>query len=105
MCGVFGIFGHDESAHLTYLGLHALQHRGQEAAGICSSDGTAVRGHRELGLVADVFSAEALAPGNGIGRGSALIPNVVAAPGVDICADVPFGSSSVTVHGFLAKNK
>ena len=52
-----------------------------------------------------VFSAEALAPGNGIGRGSALIPDVVAGPGVDICADVPFGASSVTLHGFLAKNK
>jgi hypothetical protein len=52
-----------------------------------------------------VFSAEALAPGNGIGRGSALIPDVVAGPGVDICADVPFGTSSVTLHGFLAKNK
>ncbi len=53
----------------------------------------------------EVFSAGALAPGNGIGRGSALIPDVVAGPGVDICADVPFGASSVTLHGFLAKNK
>ena len=52
-----------------------------------------------------VFSAEALAPGNGIGRGSALVSNVVAGPGVDVCADVPFGASSVTLHGFLAKNK
>ena len=52
-----------------------------------------------------VFSAGAAAPGNGIGRGSAAIPNVVAGPGVDICADVPFGASSVTLHGFLAKNK
>jgi amidophosphoribosyltransferase len=38
-CGVFGIYGHREAANLTYLGLHALQHRGQEGAGICSSDG------------------------------------------------------------------
>ena len=52
-----------------------------------------------------VFSAGALAPGNGIGRGSATVPDVVAGPGVDICADVPFGASSVTLHGFLAKNK
>ncbi len=53
----------------------------------------------------EVFSAGALAPGNGIGRGSALIPDVVAGPGVDICADVQFGASSVTLHGVLAKNK
>jgi len=53
----------------------------------------------------EVFSAGALAPANGVGRGSALIPDVVVGPGVDICADVPFGASSVTLHGFLAKNK
>jgi len=61
MCGIFGIFGHDEAANLTYLGLHALQHRGQESAGIVSSDGEALHAHRQMGLVADVFSAEALA--------------------------------------------
>lgn len=38
-CGVFGVYGHPEAANLTYLGLYALQHRGQEGAGICSSDG------------------------------------------------------------------
>ena len=52
-----------------------------------------------------VFSAGALAPANGIGRGSAPIPDVVVGPGVDICADVPFGTSAVTLHGFLAKDK
>jgi amidophosphoribosyltransferase len=60
MCGVFGIFGHDEAANLTYLGLHALQHRGQESAGIVASDGRLLRGHREMGLVGDIFDAPAL---------------------------------------------
>ena len=60
MCGIFGIFGHDEAAHLTYLGLHALQHRGQESAGIVSSDGNSLHSHRQMGLVADVFTADAL---------------------------------------------
>jgi amidophosphoribosyltransferase len=61
MCGIFGIFGHDEAANLTYLGLHALQHRGQESAGIVSGDGEGLHVHRQMGLVADIFSAEALA--------------------------------------------
>jgi len=52
MCGIFGIFGHDEAAHLTYLGLHALQHRGQESTGIVSSDGNGLHSHRQMGLVA-----------------------------------------------------
>jgi amidophosphoribosyltransferase len=59
-CGVFGIFGHPEAAKLTYLGLHALQHRGQESAGIVSSDGKKLHSHRGLGLVADVFTRDAL---------------------------------------------
>ena len=59
-CGVFGIFGHPEASRLTYLGLHALQHRGQEAAGIVSSDGELLRAHRGMGLVADVFDAGSL---------------------------------------------
>lgn len=60
-CGVFGIWGAPEAANLTYLGLHALQHRGQEGAGIVSSDGAALHMHKELGLVGDVFGAEVLA--------------------------------------------
>ncbi len=56
MCGVFGIFGHEEAAHLTYLGLHALQHRGQESAGITASDGLKLKTWRAMGLVADVFT-------------------------------------------------
>jgi amidophosphoribosyltransferase len=56
MCGVVGIWGHPEAANLAYLGLHALQHRGQESAGIVSSDGTRLHTLRGRGLVADVFA-------------------------------------------------
>jgi amidophosphoribosyltransferase len=55
-CGVFGVFGAAESAKLTYLGLHSLQHRGQEAAGIVTSDGKQLFVQRGLGLVQDVFT-------------------------------------------------
>lgn len=61
MCGVFGIVGAPEAAHLTYLGLHSLQHRGQESAGIVSSDGERLFAHRALGLVQSVFSNDVLA--------------------------------------------
>ncbi len=54
-CGVFGIFGHPEAANLTYLGLYALQHRGQESCGIVASDGFNLKAHLGMGLVADVF--------------------------------------------------
>jgi amidophosphoribosyltransferase len=54
-CGIFGIYNHPEAANLTYLGLYALQHRGQEACGIVSSDGTQLHAHKSMGLVADVF--------------------------------------------------
>src|SRR4026208_2193734 len=60
-CGVFGIFGHPEAANMTYLGLYALQHRGQESAGIAASDGTKVRISRALGYGADKFNAAELA--------------------------------------------
>ncbi|HVN63672.1 MAG TPA: amidophosphoribosyltransferase [Candidatus Binataceae bacterium] len=60
-CGVFGVFGHPEAANLTYLGLYALQHRGQESAGIVSSDGAALNIHRGMGLVADIFNSDTLA--------------------------------------------
>ena len=55
-CGVFGIFGHIQAAPLTYMGLYALQHRGQESAGIVSSDGRLVHKHLGMGLVSDVFA-------------------------------------------------
>ncbi len=59
-CGVFGVFGHPEAAKLTYLGLYALQHRGQEGAGIVCSDKGQLNGHRGVGLVSDVFKPHKL---------------------------------------------
>ncbi|KIL98539.1 Amidophosphoribosyltransferase [Paramagnetospirillum magnetotacticum MS-1] len=59
-CGVFGIFGHPEAAAHVALGLHALQHRGQEAAGIVSYDGTTFHNHRGLGHVEDNFGSESV---------------------------------------------
>jgi amidophosphoribosyltransferase len=59
-CGVFGIFGHPEAANLTYLGLYALQHRGQESAGIVSADGERMRASRAMGQVAEAFNEATL---------------------------------------------
>jgi amidophosphoribosyltransferase len=59
-CGVFGVYGHREAAHLCYYGLHALQHRGQESAGICVSDGSEFHYHRGMGLVKEVFDNDKL---------------------------------------------
>ena len=56
MCGIVGVYGHPEAANITYLGLHGLQHRGQEAAGIVTSDGDRFHQWKEQGLVADCFS-------------------------------------------------
>jgi amidophosphoribosyltransferase len=60
-CGVFGIYGHQEAANLAYLGLYALQHRGQESAGIAAADGTKVRVVRQMGYVAEIFTEPVLA--------------------------------------------
>jgi amidophosphoribosyltransferase len=60
MCGVFGIFDHPEAANLTYLGLHALQHRGQESAGLVSNDGGMLHGVRAMGHVRKIFTRELL---------------------------------------------
>nr|MCU0240775.1 hypothetical protein [Pyrinomonadaceae bacterium] len=59
-CGVFGVFGHNEASTLTQLGLFALQHRGQEACGIVSSDGEELHQFRSKGLVADVLVEDVL---------------------------------------------
>jgi len=59
-CGVFGIYNHPESAYLSYLGIHALQHRGQESAGIVSSDGKNFFQEKGMGLVSEVFSESRL---------------------------------------------
>jgi amidophosphoribosyltransferase len=73
-CGVFGIWAQgqsEEAANFTYLGLHALQHRGQESAGIVATDGESLHVHRDMGLVADIFTApvlERLKGGSAIGH-------------------------------------
>src|SRR6266702_4675144 len=60
-CGVFGVFGHPEAANLAYLGLYALQHRGQESAGIVSSDGKELHVHRAMGEVEEIFQPSVIA--------------------------------------------
>src|SRR5712671_5222641 len=60
MCGIFGIANHSDAARLTYLGLYALQHRGQESTGISSSDGDQVFTHKSMGYVAEVFSEDVI---------------------------------------------
>ena len=60
MCGIFGIDGDNDAANLTYLGLYALQHRGQESAGIVSWDGERLHVERGMGHVADIFRASTL---------------------------------------------
>ena len=57
-CGVFGVFNHPDAANLTYLGLYALQHRGQESAGMVSSDGTRLYAERGMGYVSDIFNSQ-----------------------------------------------
>src|SRR5207237_5088403 len=59
-CGVFGIFGHADAARLTYLGLYALQHRGQESCGIVTSDGAKLISERAMGHVRESFDEEQL---------------------------------------------
>lgn len=61
MCGVFGVFNHPEAANLAYLGLHALQHRGQESTGVISNDRGTLHAVRQMGLVAEVFDQQRLA--------------------------------------------
>jgi amidophosphoribosyltransferase len=65
-CGVVAIHAHPEAEKLAYLGLHALQHRGQESAGIVTSDGERLRAHKSMGLVADIFTEEVLRSVRGI---------------------------------------
>ncbi|MGH7970186.1 MAG: amidophosphoribosyltransferase, partial [Limisphaerales bacterium] len=59
-CGVFGVYGHPNAAELTYYGLYALQHRGQESAGIVTCDGKQFRTHKGMGLVSQVFNGDVL---------------------------------------------
>src|SRR4030042_702422 len=105
MCGIFGIYNHSEAANLTYLGLYALQHRGQESAGIVSSNGGQLHSYRQMGLVAEIFTHDTLKnlPGrNAIGHvrystaGSSDIRN--AQP---FAVDYARGSMSVAHNGNL----
>lgn len=105
-CGVFGIYGSDDSAALTALGLHALQHRGQEAAGIVSYDGSRFYPHRALGLVGDIFGEQEIIdtlPGNSaIGHvrysttGETALRNVQ-----PLYADYSFGGLALAHNGNL----
>ena len=60
MCGIFGIYNHPEASNLAYLGLYALQHRGQESAGIVSSDNRQLHHYRQMGLVSEIFNKDIL---------------------------------------------
>jgi amidophosphoribosyltransferase len=105
-CGVFGIIGHDDSAALTALGLHALQHRGQEAAGIVAFDGEHFNTHRALGLVGDNFNSEQvisrLTGDSAVGHnrystaGDTILRNVQ-----PLFADFAFGGLAVAHNGNL----
>src|SRR5919108_2794818 len=105
-CGVFGIFNHPEASNLTYLGLYALQHRGQEACGIVSSDGMGLHAHKSMGLVADVFGNQEIfrqLPGrSAIGHvrysttGSSVLKNVQ-----PIMVDYSRGAIAVAHNGNL----
>ncbi len=74
-CGVAAIYGHPEASKLAYLSLYALQHRGQESAGIASANGDHIELHKAMGLVSDIFTAEALAriPGSAGHRPHSLL--------------------------------
>ena len=104
-CGVFGIYNHEEAPNITYLGLYALQHRGQESCGIASSDNRNIYFHKSLGLVNDVFKENTLSQlkgKNAIGHvrystsGETLLKN--AQP---LVADYYYGSISVAHNGNL----
>jgi amidophosphoribosyltransferase len=104
-CGVFGVYGHQEAANLTYLGLYALQHRGQEGAGICSADGKALHLEKSMGLVADIFTEKRLKrlPGHvAIGHnrystaGSSVLKNVQ-----PFLANYAHGSIAIAHNGNL----
>jgi amidophosphoribosyltransferase len=104
-CGVFGVHGDDEASHLTYLGLYAIQHRGQESCGIVASNGREHVAHRAMGLVADTFGAKILDRLKGrhaIGHvrystaGGSLLRN--AQP---ICANTDGGPVSIAHNGNL----
>src|SRR5215471_16422274 len=108
-CGVFGVYGHPDSAALTALGLHALQHRGQEATGIVAYDGEQFCAHRGQGLVSDNFSSKEVI---GRLRGSAAIGHVRYATTGEVAlrnvqplfADFEFGGLAICHNGNLTNS-
>jgi len=104
-CGVFGIFGHPEASNLTYLGLHALQHRGQEGAGICTTDGKQLHIEKSMGLVADIFTERRLRrlPGHAaIGHNRYSTAGVSALKNVQpILVNFSLGSMAIAHNGNL----
>ncbi|MGH6994447.1 MAG: amidophosphoribosyltransferase, partial [Stellaceae bacterium] len=108
-CGVFGIYGHSDSAALTALGLHALQHRGQEAAGIVAYDGEQFHAHRGLGLVGENFSSKDVIsrlPGHSaIGHVRYATTGEVALRNVQpLFADFTFGGLAICHNGNLTNS-
>jgi len=108
-CGVFGVFGHPEAAALTALGLHALQHRGQEAAGIVSYDGAQFHAHRGLGQVGENFSSPAVMerlPGNAaIGHNRYATTGEVAIRNIQpLFGDFEFGGLAICHNGNLTNS-
>jgi amidophosphoribosyltransferase len=108
-CGVFGVFGHGEAAAFAALGLHALQHRGQEAAGIVSYDGTQFHAHRGLGQVGDNFSSkdviERLKGPAAIGHNRYATTGEVALRNVQpLFGDFEFGGLAICHNGNLTNS-
>src|SRR5499427_7767697 len=108
-CGVFGVYGHPDAAALTALGLHALQHRGQEASGIVAYDGEQFSAHRGLGQVSDNFSSKEVI---GRLRGSSAIGHVRYATTGEVAlrnvqplfADFEFGGLAICHNGNLTNS-
>jgi amidophosphoribosyltransferase len=108
-CGVFGIFGHPDAAALAALGLHALQHRGQEAAGIVAYDGEQFSAHRGMGLVSDNFSSKdvigRLKGHSAIGHVRYATTGEVALRNVQpLFADFEFGGLAICHNGNLTNS-
>lgn len=96
-CGVFGIWGHSDAAQLSYYGLHALQHRGQEGAGIVVTDGQALRAVKGEGLVNDVFNEENLSNAKGYGAIAHARYTTAGGGGIENVQPLLFRSSTGTL--------
>jgi amidophosphoribosyltransferase len=108
-CGVFGVFGHPEASALVALGLHALQHRGQEAAGIVAFDGEQFHAHRAMGHVGDIFSSKEVMAGlaghSALGHVRYATTGEVAMRNVQpLFADFEFGGLAICHNGNLTNS-